>query len=58
MIHELETQERSDVQELNLDDLDAVVGGLATPDVSGIGKPVWAGLIAPGNGEIFGPWMR
>ena len=50
MTNELETQDRSDAQELNLNELDAVVGGAAaTPDNSGFGKPVWAGDIAPGQ---------
>jgi len=53
-----EPQDRSDAQELSLNDLDAVVGGVAaTPDNSGAGKPVWAGVISPGQEKmIFGPW--
>ena len=53
MTNEVETQDRDDVQELSLNDLDAVTGGVrATPDVSGAGKPEWAGVIAPGHGII------
>jgi hypothetical protein len=52
MTNELETQDRSDAQELNLNDLDAAIGGVAaTPDNSGAGKPVWAGVIAPGQAK-------
>jgi hypothetical protein len=52
MTNELETQGNSAAQELDVNELEAVVGGLATPDVSGIGKPVWASVLAPGKGEI------
>lgn len=50
MTNELEAQDRSDAQELSSNDLDTVVGGVAaTPDNSGFGRPVWAGVIAPGQ---------
>jgi hypothetical protein len=48
MTNETETA----TQELDLEQLDEVQGGAAAPDVSGAGKPVWAGVIAPGHGII------
>ena len=54
MTNEVETNALESVaQELNLNDLDTVTGGArATPDVSGLSKPEWAGVIAPGHGTI------
>ena len=53
MTNQVETQVRDEAQELNLNELDAVIGGAAaSPDVSGVGKPVWAGIVAPGHGII------
>jgi hypothetical protein len=52
MTNEVDTQGRDEAQELNLTDLEAVTGGAARPDVSGAGKPVWAGVVAPGHGII------
>ena len=47
MINETEVREALD--QLNRNDLDIVVGGVAArPDNSGAGKPVWAGVISPG----------